>query len=102
MVSSFVARLTRHSNDDAGKGGRGGDTGDDCGCQSEPWVIIPELGDQTAGNGGEGGLGAPAGDAGNGFAVVAQEVKSLATQTTRSAEEISLQISQIQILIQIL
>ncbi len=39
---------------------------------------------------------ARAGDAGNGFAVVASEVKSLATQTARSAEEISLQISQIQ------
>ena len=39
---------------------------------------------------------ARAGDAGKGFAVVASEVKSLATQTAKATEEISTQIAQIQ------
>jgi len=39
---------------------------------------------------------ARAGDAGKGFAVVASEVKNLATQTSRATEEISLQITEIQ------
>ncbi len=39
---------------------------------------------------------ARAGDAGKGFAVVASEVKSLANQTAKATEEISLQISQMQ------
>ena len=51
---------------DGGNGGRGGDTGDDCGCNGHDWVIIPELGDQTAGNGGTGGDGASAGEGGDG------------------------------------